>query len=186
MHVLRGINDVRGEEMPDRYLGMCYACIFDGLPVQELRIYERFIEAHEQHDPPIETLGDFVEHYNDVTEMFQDNDFAREYARLSRNNAERYPAAQARLSTDGLTRALAAMCETIDFLGEETVQQTIDAMVRDFLPTSEHPDRDPHALNTHIRAFLCHAHYVTPRAPVYGGAELTIGHLLSRLQNVYA
>ena len=177
---------MRGEEMPDIYLGNCYACIFDGLPLQELHIYERFIVAHEQHNPPIETLGDFVEHYNDVTAMFEDNDFVREYARLSRNNAERYPAAPTRLSTESLTHALAAMCETIDFHDEETVQQTIDGLVREFIVTDEHPDRDERELFTRIRAFLCHAHHLTSLPPpVHGGAQVaqvTIGDLLRRMQ----
>ena len=143
-----------GEEMPGMYLNMCYACIFEGLPLMQLQKYDSFIQAHEHHDPLIETLGDFVQHYNDVMAMFLSNNLAEEYASMSARDPETFPAAPARLSPDGIADALLAMRRTIVHLGPAAVEAAISGFVTDFLVTAEHPDRDPGALNSHVRALL--------------------------------
>ena len=60
-------------------LALCYCGLFDGLPIEELRAYRRFIDAHAEPPPQmtIETVYDFETHFSDVLAMFEANDFAR-------------------------------------------------------------------------------------------------------------
>jgi hypothetical protein len=163
-----------GEKMPDRYLTMCYACIFDGLPLMELDSFENFIRAHERHDPRIETLADFVQNFNDVMALFVSNNLAREYAELAERNPETFPPKPERLSTDRIEAALRAMRETINYLGSAPVIDAIEHFTHTFT--------DQTACNSHVRAFLTHPHHIpVPEPPVHGGAHVTIGALLRRL-----
>ncbi len=147
---------------------MCYASIFEGLPRLELQTMHRFMNAHGTHVPPILTLMDFVQNFNDVLALFVANDLAIEYAGMSEREPQRFPPAPERLTTEGITRALRAMYDTIHHLGPAEVSNQI----RWF--TFHHMERG--ACQGHIRRFLTTDHSVRQRpAPVHGGAQLTLG-----------
>jgi len=126
----------------DVNLLLCYVSIFDGLPLQELAGWRGFLDAHEQHEPRIETVYDFGDHAADVLAMFYANDFAREYAELSAGDPERFPAVSAELSSAGVTRRLRAMRTTILVLGSEAVNEEIGRLWEQYGETPPTGDED--------------------------------------------
>ena len=162
-------------------LHLCYFGIFKGLPLMQLNRYDRFLDDHASHNPPIETLQDFEFYYNDVMAMFERNNFVREYADLSAGDPARFPAVAARLSFDGIADRLLAMKMTITFLGAVVVTDMIQRLWRQYgIEDEEHAHRDPETVYEHIRRYNCHPHHVpVPTASVYGGADM--GCLLGRL-----
>ena len=175
MGVSDGIKDGRGEVMLDVYLYLCYDSIFDGMPHAYWRTLERFIDAHEATEPRIETLEDFVTEFDQVVGLL---------GRLTREDARSFPAAPdapARLTRQGVRVALAKMRATIAFLGVDSVRETIDGMVRNYMVDEAHPDREAGVMDRHLRTFLCHAHDAVPETPVHGGAGAAVEHLLRRM-----
>jgi hypothetical protein len=124
-------DDIVGSRMTFS-LHLCYFGIFQGLPLMEMDGYDRFLDAHARHDPPIETLQDFEDHYLDVVAMFEGNDFAREYADASTANPARFPAVPARVSSAGIAGGLRAMKATITFLGSEVVTAMVEHLWREY------------------------------------------------------
>ena len=136
-------------------LALCYCGLFDGLPIEELRAYRRFIDAHEQRPPQmaIETVYDFEAHFPDVLAMFEANDFAQEYAEMSARDPARFPAVPPRLSSVGIVRGLRAMKATITTLGGEAVNAEIERLWNAY---GERPlTADPDAVYGMIQRFLC-------------------------------
>jgi len=136
-------------------LALCYCGLFDGLPVDELRAFRRFMDAHEQRAPqmPIETVYDFEAHFSDVLAMFEANDFAQEYAEMSARDPARFPAVPPRLSSVGIVRGLRAMKATITTLGGEAVTAEIERLWNAYgeRPLTAAPD----AVYGMIQRFLC-------------------------------
>jgi hypothetical protein len=102
-------------------LQLCYSGVFQGLPLMQLGGYDRFLNMHATHQPPINTVQDFEAHFEDVMAMFEENDFGREYAGMSAGDRARFPAVPERLSSAGIARGLRAMNATITLLGHAVV-----------------------------------------------------------------
>ena len=141
-----------------------------------------------RHDPPIETLQDFVDHYADVVAMFDRfaADVAEYVARSGREPA-RYPAVPERLTPAGLRARLRAMRETIARVGVGVATETVHALWRTYgAEDAEHADRDPDAVFGYIRTFLCAAPRETRRtgvvAPRPARSDASMAALLRRLR----
>jgi hypothetical protein len=154
-------------------LHLCYCDLFDGLPLTLLNANDEFMRLQASHDPSIETLQDFVDHYADVVAMF--DRFAAdvvEYVARSVREPARYPAVPERLTPAGLRARLRAMRETITRVVVGVATETVHALWRTYgaedAEDAEDADRDPDAVFGYIRAFLCAA----PRATRRTGAVI--------------
>ena len=170
------------EDMIDVNLLHCYFAIFDGLPLDELFGWRGFMDAHERHEPPINTLYDFEAHTEAVLAMFLDNDFAEEYEDNRTIDPETFPAVDPRLTSAGIADALRAMKATITLLGGEAVTAEIERLFEEY--GERPPTRDPHAFDRMLRHYLCpppvQLHPQTP--PPTGNAA--VYRLLARLQGL--
>jgi hypothetical protein len=113
-------------------LHLCYNGVFQGLPLMQLGSYDRFLDMHASHQPPINTVQDFAAHFEDVMAMFEENDLGREYAGRSAQDSTRFPAVPERLSSAGIQRGLQAMNATITRLGHAVVEATVLRLWSDF------------------------------------------------------
>jgi hypothetical protein len=165
--------------MIDQYLGLCYESIFYGLPLTMLKKCSSWNKCHAMHVMPIEDLEDFCTYFDDVIQIFRDNNFAEEYATLYAANPESFPNHQAPLprhSTSSIESQLQSLRSTIETLGVQAVELVIDQHSR------VHQEG---ALRTSIRVFISHPHHITPsQAPIHGGAHFHISQLLDRLHNL--